>query len=287
MDKMNFSVNDKLRQPPKVAAVHDISCIGRCASTVIIPVMSVLGVEVCPLPTALLSTHTGGYAGFTFLDLSDEIEKIYRHWNSLGVAFDAVYSGFLGNERQIETVLEFAKSCKEKNGDCIFLADPVMGDDGRKYATYTDEMCRLMKKLVSSADIITPNLTEACILLDIPYRTDFCKGELERMLDGLLQIGAKNVIITGVHRGEKIGACYKSSDGEYGEYFAVRDEKNYPGTGDIFASIVLSHVLCGKDIACGVKAACDFISAVSKKTTSLGTPVREGLAIEGSLGLLL
>lgn len=176
------SLLQKNKLPRKVAAIHDVSCIGRCAATVILPVLSVCGNQVCPLPTALLSTHTGGYTGFTFLDLTSEMPKIAAHWETLDTVFDAVYSGFLGSADQIEIVRTFAKKAKERNPACLFLADPVMGDDGTTYATYTPEMCRRTRQLIADADIITPNLTEACILLDMPY--DRQKTEAEALCDG-------------------------------------------------------------------------------------------------------
>lgn len=277
-----------LAPPPKVAAVHDVSCVGRCAQTVIMPVLSAMGVQVCPLPTALLSTHTGGYTNFTFLDLSNEMTKIIAHFKRLGTVFDSVYSGFLGSAEQINTVLGFATYCKEINPGCIFLADPVMGDDGCKYATYTDEMCMLTRKLITKADIITPNLTEACILLDKPYKDSFSDDEISGMLSGLCEMGAKNIIITGIHRADKVGAVFMCDNGSLcGEYFAKRDPNNYPGAGDIFSSIILACAHKKMHLYDAVKLACDFISEASSLTSSFGTPVKEGLAFEGLLGKLI
>ena len=274
--------------PPKVAAIHDVSCIGRCATTVILPVLSACGDQVCPLPTALLSTHTGGYTGFTFLDLTAEMPKIAAHWEALGTAFDAVYSGFLGSADQIETVRAFAEKAKEKNPDCLFLADPVMGDDGNTYATYTPEMCRKTRLLIADADIITPNLTEACILLDRPFRPDLGKTELLAMAKELSALCAGLVLVTGIHRENTVGVLYyDKKSGIHGEYFTPRDPNNYPGTGDIFASVVLAGALAGLAPEISVKKACDFIYHASRYTTSLGTPVREGLAIEPLLGELI
>lgn len=281
-------INSKPSPPPKIAAVHDISCIGRCAQTVIIPILSAMGVQVCPLPTALLSTHTGGYTDFTFLDLSSEIDCITNHWKKLGTTFDAVYSGFLGSAEQIQKVFDFAQHCKKNNPDCIFLADPVMGDDGCKYATYTDEMCNLTKHLVSCADIITPNLTEACLLLDIPYKANFPCDEINNMLISLSNMGCKNVIITGIHKDNLVGAAYYSKEsGTFGEYFTRRDPNNYPGAGDTFSSILLACFLKKIPLHDSVAKACDFISNASGYTSALSTPVREGLVIEPLLSELM
>ncbi len=273
---------------PRVAAIHDISCIGRCAGTVILPVLSVCGVQACPLPTALLSTHTGGYTGFTFLDLTNELPRIAAHWDTLGETFAAVYSGFLGSADQIELVRAFAADCKKKEPHCLFLADPVMGDDGACYATYTGEMCQKTRELVKDADIITPNVTEACILLDIPYRTDFSNEELERMTKALSNLSAGLVVMTGIHRDDRVGVMYYERAMETpGTYFTLRDPNNYPGTGDVFASILLAGLLAGKTAPESVKWACDFIYETACFTTSLHTPVREGLAIEPCLGKLV
>ena len=151
---------------PRVTAIHDMSGFGRCSLTVALPILSAMGVQCCPLPTAFLSTHTGGFEGFTFLDMTDEMPKIARHWKSLGLRFDAVYSGFLGSARQIGMVADFIRDFR---GDGVVVVDPVMGDGGAVYRTYTPEMCAGTARLAEQADVITPNLTEAALLLGIPY----------------------------------------------------------------------------------------------------------------------
>ena len=151
---------------PCVAAIHDMSGFGRCSLTVAIPILSAMGVQCCPLPTAFLSTHTGGFEGFTFLDMTDEMPKAARHWKSLGLHFSAVYSGFLGSARQITIVADIIRDFR---GDGVVVVDPVMGDGGAVYRTYTPEMCAGMTHLAEQADVITPNLTEAALLLGIPY----------------------------------------------------------------------------------------------------------------------
>ncbi len=275
-------------RPPRVASIHDVSCIGRCATTVCLPILAASGTEACPLPTALLSTHTGGFTDFTFFDLTDEMQKIMRHWQSLGTTFDAVYSGFLGSEHQIEQVISFVSTCKAKNPSLRFFADPVMGDDGKRYATYTEKMCQKTRDLVSHADVITPNLTEACILLDTPYREDFTQEEIAAMARQLHAMGAKCVVITGVHKENAVGAFYYDGNADVcGAYYTHRDPINYPGTGDAFASILLAKLLASSTLSDAVRCACDFVSAASSYTTSLGTPVREGLVFEPLLKFLL
>lgn len=272
--------------PPKVAAVHDLSCVGRCALTVVIPILSAQGIQVCPLPTAVLSTHTGGYENFTFLDLTDEMPKIVKHWESIEERFDAVYSGFLGSAGQIRLVLDFVSYVRRMNPGALFLADPVMGDDGEKYATYTDEMCRLTASLADEADIVTPNLTEAAILLGAPYNENPTECEIENMLAKLSHGGKKSVVITGIVSGDSerklIGAAYFDRDaGESGKYFTEWVSRSYPGTGEVFASVLLGKLIGeNKRLSEAVKDACEFVHDAVLKTSRTDTPVRSGVHFE-------
>lgn len=259
---------------------------------VIWPALSHFGHQVCPLPTALLSTHTGGFEGFSFLDLSDEMDKISSHWKRLGLEFDAIYSGFLGDERQIETVKRFLQDFS--GGKTLVLVDPVMGDNGHIYKTYTKAMCDGMRTLCESADIITPNLTEAYILLGKAYKKQSDADELRILLDKLLKIGKKEkraVIITGVHNEQQdtIGAVFAIKDKNevsYGSSFASYSDCFFPGSGDLFASILLGNVLNGSGIFESIKTAVQFISKVSAHTKKLGTPPAWGLEFEEMIGEL-
>lgn len=274
----------------RVAAIHDISCFGRCSMQVIWPVVSHFGHQVCPVPTALLSTHTGGYEGFSFLDLSDEMEKIAAHWKALGLGFDAIYSGFLGSERQIATVNNFIKDFSTEK--TLVLVDPVMGDNGEIYKTYTNEMCKGMRVLCEEADIITPNLTEAYILLGEKYTEQPNSARQKELLDRLLTLSRKSkkaVILTGIHNREQntIGSVFAIQEGEktsYGSSFAPYCDCFFPGSGDLFASILLGKVLCGCGITESVETAVRFISRVSEYTKKLGTPPHYGLEFEGFMG---
>ena len=190
---------------PRVAAIHDMSGFGRCSLTVAIPILSAMGVQCCPLPTAFLSTHTGGFEGFTFLDMTDEMSKVADHWASLGLTFQAVYSGFLGSERQIGVVEDFI--CRFRGPDTVVVVDPVMGDYGRVYQTYTAAMCSGMARLAELADVITPNLTEACILAGVGYEEAMRSDGLEAVrlaACALREQGPSTVVITGIPRGEQI-----------------------------------------------------------------------------------
>ncbi len=278
---MNLKITKTDRIPKKVCAIHDLSCIGRCALTVVIPVLSQLGTQVIPLPTALLSSHTGGYTDFSFLELTDEMSKITDHWKSMETKFDSIYSGFLGDEKQIEFVLDFAQYCRKKNNS-LFFADPVMGDDGIKYQTYTDIMCELTRDIAKKADVITPNLTEACILLGIPYHENFEKNEIKDMLISLSNSGKTSVVITGISDSDgTIGARYFDREtGGYGNHFTKKLDVSYPGTGDAFSSVVLGALLKGRSLGESVFSAVSYVYSAVELTHRMGTPVREGILLE-------
>ncbi len=278
---MNLKITQREQIPKKVCAIHDLSCLGRCALTVVMPVLSQMGLQVVPLPTALLSTHTGGYTDFSFLGLTGEMSKIRDHFDRMGTGFDCVYSGFLGDEAQIEFVLDFAKAQRKKNG-ALFFADPVMGDDGIKYQTYTDEMCRLTREIAKEADIITPNITEACLLLGTSYRENFTESEIKDMLDSLSHGGKVSVVITGVTDGaERIGASYYDRDSRtYGSHFTKKLSVSYPGTGDAFSSVVLGALLSGFNTSEAVYSAVSYVFSAIELTQKMGTTVREGILLE-------
>ncbi len=278
---MNLNIETRETIPKKVCAIHDLSGIGRCALTVVIPILSQMGAQVIPLPTALLSSHTGGYSDFSFLELSDEMERITAHWKKLDVNFDSVYSGFLGDARQIEFVLDFALYNRKKHGS-MFFADPVMGDDGKKYQTYTDEMCCLTRDIAKHADVITPNITEACILLDTPYREHFEKNEIKDMLIALSNSGKTSVVITGVSDGDDtIGARYYDKEsGGFGNHFTRKLDASYPGTGDAFSSVVLGTLLRKRSLGESVFSAVSYVYKAVELTHKMGTPIREGILLE-------
>ena len=152
---------------PRVAAIHDLSGFGRCSLTIVGPALSAMGVQCCPVPTAYLSTHTGGFAGNTFLDLTDQMGPVTAHWRALGLTFAGIYTGFMSSGEQMERTADFIRTFRAP--DCRVIVDPVMGDHGRPYRTYTPEMCRAMGALAALADVVTPNRTEAALLLDLPY----------------------------------------------------------------------------------------------------------------------
>ena len=281
-----------LRIPPKVAAIHDLSCFGRCALTVIIPTLSALGSQTVPIPTALLSTHTGGFENMFFADLSREMDEISSHFSSLGMEFDAVYSGFLGSEAQIGRVSDFIDKFAKKGAP--ILVDPVMGDDGVLYSTYTKELADGMRELSRHADVLTPNLTEACFLTGTPYRDTAKMNETEAesfvlsLLEKLTSICRGKIVVTGIGLvGGIVANAGRDCDGRIFWVKRTCQDISYPGTGDIFASVLLGALMQGDDFQTACTRAADFIVLLIGESAKIDTPVRMGVALEPYLGVLL
>lgn len=277
---------------PRAAAIHDLSGFGRCSLTVAIPILSVMGIQCCPLPTAFLSTHTGGFQNFTFLDMTEEIPRVAAHWESLALHFQAIYSGFLGSEQQIGMVADFIQRFRKP--DTVVVVDPVMGDDGRLYQTYTPAMCVGMRRLSALADIITPNLTEAALLLDLDYADLPGVGRpcdeagLRRLTEALSLDGQRSVALTGASLapGMTGAICF---DARSGKTKAVQtDFVAHPlhGTGDVFASVLTGALMQGKSLRDAAAQAVDFIHACALRTVAQDLPLREGVDFEPLLGLL-
>ena len=272
---------------PRVAAIHDMSGFGRCSLTVAIPILSAMGIQCCPLPTAFLSTHTGGFEGFTFLDMTDELPKVAAHWKSLGLEFQAVYSGFLGSERQIAIVEDFLREFR--GADTAAVIDPVMGDHGEVYQTYTPAMCAGMARLAELADVITPNLTEAALLLGVPYDAlpageAGCREVVERLsLDG-----RRSVVLTGASTAPELtGAmCFDARTGQTEAVQTQRVPQEFHGTGDVFASVLTGALVQGASLPDAVRQAVDFVRACAERTARAGIPMREGVEFEPLLRLL-
>ncbi len=271
-----------------MAAVHDMSCFGRCSLTVIIPTLSALGVQVCPLPTAVLSTHLGGFTGLDFCDFTDHMPAFSRHWQQEGITFDCIYSGFLASERQIAVVNQFIDDFSLNHP--LILVDPVMGDDGRLYSIYTHEMQEYMKLLVQKADIITPNFTEACFLLGESYRTPFPDVDrIDGWLKRLSDMGPQVVIITGIPsaEGKIMNAGYDQKNQTFYQDCCDHIPVKYPGTGDIYASVLLGSLLFNDTMTAAMKKASDFISLAISTTYTANTATREGVLLEMVLPRLL
>ena len=271
----------------KILTIQDISCVGQCSLTVALPILSACGIETCVLPSAVLSTHTGGFEGFTFLDMTDELPKVAAHWKSLGLEFQAVYSGFLGSERQIAIVEDFLREFR--GADTAAVIDPVMGDHGEVYQTYTPAMCAGMARLAELADVITPNLTEAALLLGVPYDAlpageAGCREIVERLsLDG-----RRSVVLTGASTAPELtGAmCFDAKTGRTEAVQTRRVPQEFHGTGDVFASVLTGALVQGASLPDAVRQAVDFVRACAERTAKAGIPMREGVEFEPLLGLL-
>lgn len=267
----------------RVAAINDLSGASRCSLTTALPIISAMGINCCVMPTALLSNHTG-YSSFFFEDCTNQMQEFSDKWENLELHFDCIFSGFLGCAKQIETVEHFIdKFADEKTK---ILIDPVMGDNGEIYSTYTDEMCSKMKRLVKRADVLTPNLTEACSLCGIEYAGEHPDDStLKQICEKLLELGAKSVVLTGC-KCENYISNYVYSDNEGRKYSSELIPKYFTGTGDVFASIVCAMITKGKSVFEAVEFATDFVHRAASYSYSIGITVNEGIAFEKFLGLL-
>lgn len=271
---------------PRVAAVHDLSCFGRCSLTVIIPTLSCMGIQVCPLPTAILSTHLGGFKNVAFVDLTDQMADSFRHWQQENVTFDCIYSGFLASERQIDVVADFIDAFSPNRP--LVLVDPVMGDKGKLYSVYTPRMQEQMHKLIQKADVITPNYTEACFLLGKPYEEDHVDpAALEDWLVALADLGPGRIVMTGIPQQEKLlNLGFERSTGRFWQVASPRIPVSYPGTGDIFASMLAGALLQQSSLPDAIQKAAGFVEQAIRITFDAGTPVREGVLLEKALAWL-
>lgn len=267
---------------PRVAAVHDLSCFGRCSLTIVMPTLSAMGLQCCPVPTALLSTHTGGFTGNTFLDLSDEMAAITTHWQDLKLGFDGIYTGFLGSLRQIGLTESFIRTFRRK--DTLVVIDPVMGDNGKPYRTYTPELCQGVQQLSRLADVIVPNRTEAAILLGMAYEdvTLDREEDCRRWAEELSLKGRRSVVLTGVSLApDRIGAaCFDRETGDVEIVSAPRVEGSFHGTGDIFASVLTGGLVRGMDLVAATALAADFTALCARRTAEQDYPKREGVDFE-------
>ncbi len=251
------------------AAVHDISGFGKCALTVCLPVLSAMGVETSVMPTAMLSTH-GGFSGFTYNDFTKEMLPMAKHWKEVGANFNSIYTGFLGSISQISVVKEIFRTIK--NDDTLIMVDPVMADDGKLYKMYDEKMVEGMRELCKEADIIVPNLTEASYLTGEKYiESGHSKEYIENMLYKLSEFGCKYVVITGVSfDDEKLGsACLCVKSGEIHYSLFKKHKGGYPGTGDLFASVLLGAILNGHGIDEAQDLATKYVSDTIEKTIEL------------------
>lgn len=269
----------------RVAAIHDLSGFGRCSLSVILPVLSAMGIQVCPVPTAVLSAHTGGLGESVIRDLTDYIVPALEHYKRLEIDFDCVYSGFLGSVDQIDHCRAFFAAYP----DALAVVDPVMGDHGRPYRTCTPEMRARMGELVSIADIITPNRTEVAMLLGLePQHEPLTVSAARSLLARLVKLGPRFAVITGA---EMTGGVISNIgyDSERGVFWRVDCDYvpvSYPGTGDIFACVLTGGLLRGDSLPIAMDSATRFVELAIKTTYSYGTDTRYGVMLEKSLHTL-
>lgn len=263
----------------RILTIQDISCVGKCSLTVALPIISSFGIESAILPTATLSTHTA-FKGFTFHDLTGDIEPICRHWQEQNIDFDGIYTGYLGSAEQIDLVLDIFR---DFGADKLKFVDPAMGDNGSLYTGFDVAFARNMARLCSAADIIVPNLTEACFMLGKPYiASGYSKEYIEDMLRALTDLGCPRAVLTGVGFNDNELGCY-GYDSKTGEFFFDTNEKipqSFHGTGDIFASVCFSCLMRGKTLEEACSIAADFVCDSMNATLSDETPIWYGVHFE-------
>lgn len=267
---------------PRLAMINAIAGFGRCSTTVSLPVISVLGVQVCPVPTSILSNHLG-FPVCHRDDYTPHMQAYIHAWKDLGLSFDGLYCGFLGNEEQIGIVEKFLSLFHPP----LFLLDPVMGDHGKKYRSVTDSHCMALRRLCRHAQVLTPNLTEACLLTDTPYKEDaWSEAELQLLCQKLSKLCPGSVVITGLHEDDHFrNICWE--DHMQKACVTPATGKSRPGTGDLFASILVAELLRGKELFPSVQKAAEFVALCIRGTEAADVPVQEGVLLEKFLPKLL
>lgn len=270
----------------RVAAIHDISCFGKCSLTVALPIISAAGIECAGIPTAVLSTHTGGFSGYTFRDLTDDIMPVAAHWKKEGLKFDAVYTGYLGSVEQIDLVCDAVDTFGDEG--TMLIVDPVMADHGKLYAGFAQNFPKEMVRLCTKADIITPNITEAALMTDMPYmEAPHSKEYIEQLIDGLRKFAKGKIVLTGVcfEEGQIGAACLEGEKTEY--IFTPHVDAAYHGTGDIFTSTLTCGILKGKTLTESAFIAAKFTAGCIKLTKEQYPEMKYGVNFEAEIPNLL
>ena len=278
----------KKRSVQRVAAIHDLSGFGRASLTAIIPILSSMGVQVCPLPTAILSNHTGGFDTFSFVDFTDYMQDYIDGWKKLQLDFDCIYSGFLGSERQIQIVSDFIDDFGTEEN--MVVVDPVLGDNGKLYSTMTKDHVAKMSQLVSKADIITPNFTEVSLLLDQPYEEKITDEKIKEWLRKLSDMGPEIVVATSVpDQGEGKDSNVVAFDRTSDTFWKIQCSyipASYPGTGDAYTSVMIGSLLDGDSLPIALDKGVQFITQAIKASYGFDYPKREGVLLERVLEVL-
>lgn len=269
----------------KIAIINDLSGYGRCSLTVALPVLSVMGIQCCPVPTSILSNHTGFPVWF-FDDYTDKMGAYIEKWKELNLDFDGILTGFLGSAEQIRIVEDMIRYFKKE--DTTVIVDPIMGDHGKRYSTYTPELCREMERLVRLADVITPNVTESCMLTGRPYREEgFGQRELEEMAGELQRMGPSFVVITGAESPESFTNTVLKKGNPVSFTQNQRTGKGRPGTGDLFSAVLSGALVRGLEFYDGVTLASDFVAECIRKSEELEIPTENGVCFEELLPKLI
>ncbi len=240
----------------RVLTIQDISCVGQCSMTVALPIISACGVETAVLPSAVLSTHTAGFSGFTVRDLTEDMPGIRAHWEKENICFDAIYTGYLGSKTQIGYVADIFDRVGIK--DCRIIVDPAMADNGKLYPAFDGEYVEAMKGLCAKADFVVPNITEAAFLTGLPYRETYDEGYIRELLAGLTALGCKNVILTGVGYEPDATGVVVYEQGKYQYYRHGKEPNSCHGTGDIYASAFVGALVRGKSAYKAAQIAADY-----------------------------
>ncbi len=269
---------------PKILTIQDISCVGQCSLTVALPIISACGIETCILPSAVLSTHTAGFSGYTFRDLTDDMPSIREHWEKEKIVFDAIYTGYLGSAQQIDYVLDIAASCAKTGAKLI--VDPAMADNGKLYPGFDAAFVEAMKKLCAKADYLLPNITEACFLTGMEYKTEYDRAYIDEIISKLSALGCANIILTGIsYKAGKTGSVVVEN-GEYSYYEHDLLPNSCHGTGDIYASAFVGALVRGKSSYDAAKVASDY-TVECIKATAMQENHWYGAAFEPVLGKLI
>ena len=240
----------------RVLTIQDISCVGQCSLTVALPIISACGLETAVLPSAVLSTHTGGFKGFTFRDLTDDLPKILEHWKKENIQFDAFYTGYLGSAKQIAYVRDILHSVRKK--ESVNIIDPAMADNGRLYVGFDSAFVEAMKPLIGDADYVLPNITEAALLTGNEYRETYDEEYILKLSKGLVRLGAKTVVLTGVSYSPETTGVSVYANGQNSYYAHRKISKGSHGTGDVYASSFVGALLRGKSPFDSAKIAADY-----------------------------
>lgn len=242
----------------RILTIQDISCVGQCSLTVALPILSACGQEAVILPSAVLSTHTGGFTGFTFRDLTDDIPLVTEHWKKEGIKFNAIYTGYLGSLKQISYVKNIFSDFSN-DGKCLKIVDPAMADHGKLYSIFDMEYAKEMATLCSEADIVLPNITEACLMTGKEYKESYDESYIKDLLAAMREAGMKTIVLTGVSYDEDSTGVLLYENDDISYYKHKKLKKSSHGTGDIFASALVGSHMAGQVLFEACKTASNFV----------------------------